>query len=200
MRRVNLSEAIALMTIEAAALKPKTSMLIYFMALRARDIWERRVLEKRRESRRRIWSGVKTDLLLAAIPSQIESVHTGSHFNYGMEHIGKRLPLLNRLPVQLQLSRRCCRDNVRLIIGQGRAIDRTHDLSSVLIRGGKNPARESEKQRNRDRAEDLPPARVAQHQDRALHISHDHTAGSERYNKESINGRNKLAKLAGLYN
>lgn len=135
MRRVDFREAVARMTVETTAFKAKTSMLVDFVTLRALDIRKRRVLMEGRKPCRRVRTGEKVNFLLAPIPGEGQRVCAGSHFNRGVKYVGKRFLSLKRLAVQLEFSRRCRGDDVRLAVQDRGAIDWPHNLARVFVRG-----------------------------------------------------------------
>ena len=89
--RVNLTEAIALVTIEASAFKSKPPSRVYLVTLGALHPGKRRVLVKRRETSGKVATYKKPDLFFSALPKQCESMSAWANLDDRVKHVRKRL-------------------------------------------------------------------------------------------------------------
>ena len=141
--RMNLGKSIALVAIETATFKNKTSTLICAMALGTLDACNRRMLPERLETGGRIRAGEELHFLLPAFPRQNQRMLAGGSLQSSVKHAGKGLVDLEHGAVQKELPVRRRSDHVNLSCVQRGMIRRSENLPEFIIRRRHLSARQS---------------------------------------------------------
>ena len=133
--RMDFREAGLLMAIETATLEHEPSTPIQFVALRALDARNRRMLVEFLVTGRGIRAHKESHFFLAALPRQHERVHPRRYLKRGVKDVGEGLFRCNRSPIQLQLPGIGCGNQIDGASLIPRTSGRTQNLSGVVVRG-----------------------------------------------------------------
>jgi hypothetical protein len=131
---MDLGKSGALVTIEAAILKNKTSALIERVALGTLHIGNRRMLVKRLKAGRWIHPDKKLHFLFSTFPRQDQQMQAGWKLQRRVKHVREGLIDLEQGPIQLEFSTLRRRNHVHLTAFKRRMIRRPENLPDFVIR------------------------------------------------------------------